>query len=176
MVIEIQTKISVAEQYGKGVPNIVLEDAKFWGRPNFSGEMNQFKDARPSFTVLIPNENADQLRAMGYNVKTTIPRTADEESLSHLKVMVDFRFDKEHPGDVSHERGPSITVIMGEQREKLTSLTAPILDRSRIESMDMEIRGWEYNAEENPGQLSARLVMLVANMRPSILEQKYGRL
>jgi len=168
MAIEINTKVSVGETYGKKVGNITLEDAKFFGRPNFSGVEDRFKDDRRKFTVLIPNEVADQLREMGWNVKTNIPTQEelkefpDREPLSHLKVMVDD--------------GSIVQIRMGEEVETLTVGNFGVIDRSRIETMDMEIRAWEYDPEERPGNYSARLVALVANIRPNILEQKYGRL
>jgi len=168
MAIEINTKVSVGETYGKKVGNITLEDAKFFGRPNFSGVEDRFKDDRRKFTVLIPNEVADQLREMGWNVKTNIPTAEelkefpDREPLSHLKVMVDD--------------GSIIQIRMGENVEQLTVGNFGVIDRSRIDTMDMEIRAWEYDPEERPGQYSARLVALVANIRPNILEQKYGLL
>lgn len=170
--MEINTKISVGEIYGRnGIANLTLEDARFFGRPNFSGEEDRFKDSRRKFTVLIPNDVADQLRELGWNVKTTIPTPEEvaegREPISHLKVMVDDNAD--------------IFIIAGEDREKLTPPTFGLLDRSRIEALDMEIRGWNYNAEDvvNQGvkpEYSARLVMLVANIRPNILGAKYGRL
>jgi hypothetical protein len=168
MAIEINTKVSVGETYGKKVGNITLEDAKFFGRPNFSGVEDRFKDDRRKFTVLIPNEVADQLREMGWNVKTNIPTPEekkefpDREPLSHLKVMVDD--------------GSIVQIRMGEDVETLTVGNFGVIDRSRIETMDMEIRAWEYDPDERPGNYSARLVALVANIRPNILEQKYGRL
>ena len=168
MVIEINTKVSVGETYGKKVGNITLEDAKFFGRPNFSGVEDRFKDDRRKFTVLIPNEVADQLREMGWNVKTSIPTQEelrefpDREPISHLKVMVDD--------------GSIVQIRMGENVEQLTVGNFGVIDRSRIDTMDMEIRAWEYDPEERPGQYSARLVALVANIRPNILEQKYGLL
>lgn len=168
MAIEINTKVSVGDTYGKKVGNITLEDAKFFGRPNFSGVEDRFKDSRRKFTVLIPNDVADQLREMGWNVKTNIPTQEelrefpDREPLSHLKVMVDD--------------GSIVQVRMGEDVETLTVGNFSVIDRSRIETMDMEIRAWEYDPEERPGNYSARLVALVANIRPNILEQKYGRL
>lgn len=168
MAIEINTKVSVGETYGKKVGNITLEDAKFFGRPNFSGVEDRFKDDRRKFTVLIPNDVADQLREMGWNVKTNIPTPEelkefpDREPLSHLKVMVDD--------------GSIVTIKMGETMETLSVGNFSVIDRSRIETMDMEIRAWEYDPDERPGNYSARLVALVANIRPNILEQKYGRL
>lgn len=166
MAIEINTKVSVGETYGKKVGNITLEDAKFFGRPNFSGVEDRFKDDRRKFTVLIPNDVADQLRQMGWNVKTSIPTPEEQaqgrETLSHLKVMV---------GDSA-----IIYIRMDEKMEQLQPATFGVLDRSRIQTMDMEIRAWEYDPEERPGQYSARLVSLVATLTPNILEQKYGRL
>ncbi len=168
MAIEINTKISVGETHGKKVGNLILEDAKFWGRPNFSGELDRFKDDRRKFTVLIPNELAEQLRMAGWNVKTTVPTEPEQEELSHLKVIVDL---SDEPG-----KGAALWVLQGDDREQLSVATAGILDRSRLENLDMEIRAWEYDPEEQPGKYSARLVMLVATLTPSILDQKYGRL
>lgn len=166
MAIEINTKVSVGDAYGKKLGNLTLEDAKFFGRPNFSGIEDQFKDSRRKFTVLIPNEIADQLRLAGWNVKTSVPTDAEKaegrEEISHLKVMVDDNAD--------------IFILMGEEKEHLTVGTFGVIDRSRIEMMDMEIRAWEYDPQDKPGMYSARLLMLVANLRPNVLEQKYGRL
>jgi hypothetical protein len=165
MAIEINTKVSVGETFGKQkLGNLTLEDAKFFGRPNFSGEEDQFKDARRKFTVLIPNEIADQLREMGWNVKTNIPTQEEvaqgREQISHLKVMVD--------------RTADVWVFMGEEKEKLNELTMGVLDKSRVERLDMEIRAWEYDPEDKPGEFSARLVTLIAVIRPNILSAKYG--
>jgi hypothetical protein len=168
MAIEINTKVSVGDTYNKKVGNITLEDAKFFGRPNFSGVEDRFKDDRRKFTVLIPNDVADQLREMGWNVKTSIPTPEelaefpDREPLSHLKVMVDDN--------------SVVQIRMGDDVETLSIPSFGVIDRSRIETMDMEIRAWEYDPDERPGNYSARLVALVANIRPNILEQKYGRL
>ena len=184
MVIEINTKVSIGEQYGNNPPNIVLEDAKFYGRPNFIGEMDRFNDDRRKFTVLIPNDIADQLRAFGYNVKTDIPSKQDMEEkgyeeISHLKVFLNFTIPMDKRGradELDYETGPDVFIRQNDEVEKLNSRTVGILDRSRFETMDMEIRAWEYNKEEHPGQYSARLVQFVGTMRPSILDAKYGRL
>lgn len=169
----INTKITVGEMYGRSkIANITLEDARFWGRPNFSGEMDQFKDDRRKFSVLIPNDMADNLRELGWNVKTRLPTPEEmengREEVSGLKVMVDFRTHG------NEEVGPDIWLIMGESREKLTSKTVGLLDRSRLITLDMEIRGWEYDPEDKPGEFSARLIQLVAVIEPNLLQTKYG--
>lgn len=185
--MEINTKVTVGESYGRGLGNLILEDARFFGRPNFSGEMNQFKEDKRQFTVLIPNDVADTLRELGWNVKTTIPRTEEEEPLSHLKVMVDLMKVKDYNALPEHEKaealskGPDIRILQGDQQERLGLLTAGVLDRSRLETIDMEIRAWMYNGAEvaqglEEPKYSARLVALVATLRPSLLDSKYGRL
>lgn len=166
MPIEIKTKVSVGPTGRNKLGNITLEDAKFFGRPNFSGEMDRFKDDRRKFTVLIPNDVADQLREMGWNVKTNIPTAEelaefpDREPLSHLKVMVDDN--------------SAIQIRAGESIENLQPGAFGVIDRSRIQEMDMEIRAWEYDPDERPGQYSARLVALVALIELNALERKYG--
>lgn len=179
---DINTKVSLGPNYGRGLPNLTLEDAKFFGRPNFIGAMDDFGDDRRKFTVLIPNDIADQLRELGYNVKTTLPKPAyleqnpDAEERSHLKVFLNFGYAKGHEGDDNYETGPKIYIKQGDVVEKLTSKTVGVMDRLTIDELDMEIRAWEFNPKEKPGQYSARLVELVAVVRPSILGNKYGRL
>lgn len=172
----LNTKISVAEPYGKGkLGNLTFEDAKFWGAPNFSGdpERDKFKDPRRKFTIQVPNELADQLRALGWNVKTTQPTPEEvaqgREPISSLKVMVG--------------KNPDIFVIRGEDSQKLRveagaegPSTVGMLDRARIDKMDLEIRAWEYDPDEKPGDYSARLVQLVAVITPNILGDKYAHL
>lgn len=183
MAIEVNTKVSMGETYGKKIGNLILEDAKFFGRPNFSGELDRFNDDRRKFTVLLPNDLADQLRGMGWNVKTEHPTPEEVEQgreiLSHMKVFLNFKIPEDkrgRPDEMDYEVGPDVHVIQGEDVERLNSRTVGILDRSRFELLDMEIRAWEYNPEEHPGQYSARLVKLVATLTPNVLDDKYGRL
>jgi len=176
----LNTKVTIGTPFGTNkLGNITLEDARFWGRPNFAGEMDQFKDDRRKFSVLIPNEIADDLRALGWNVKTTIPTPEEiangKEPTSGLKVMINYTASERG------ETGPDIWLIMGDEREKLNSKTVGLLDRSRVLTMDMEIRGWNYNQEEvekglEEPKYSARLVQLVAVIEPNIFQRKYGAL
>lgn len=171
--MDINTIVSVADHPPgrKGIPNITLQDCRFFGRPNFRGIENQFKDARQTFTVVIPNEVADQLRVIGYNVKTTIPTDEQKadglEDISHLKVMVD-----------------STGVVKMGMEGQIPSIITPenyaIVDMTRFQNWDCEIRGWAYNEEDfrkgvdKELKYSARLVQFVGIMRPNILDQKYG--
>lgn len=167
MPLEINTIVSVGPTYGKKIGNLILQDAKFFGRPNFAGEKNTFNETKRQFTVCIPNDLADQLRSVGWNVKTSIP-TAEEEAqgrtvISHLKVAAD-------------EASSEVLLKNGDNLEHLEPGQWGVVDRTRFEDMGMEIRAWEYNPDEFPSQYSARLVQFVGVMRPNLLEERYGRL
>lgn len=164
---DLNTTVSVGNSSRHGqLGNLTLQDAKFFGRPNFSGEMDRFKDDRKKFTVRIPNETADELRALGWNVRTILPETEEQETISCLKVMVD-------PGSCD------VYLIMGDKNEKLEPNNLGIVDRTRFDVIDMEIRAWMYNEEEvRAGQeqpmYSARLVKLIGVIQASPLNEKYG--
>ena len=173
----ITTTVSVAQMPAgrKGIPNITLQGARFFGRPNFSGVEDRFKDTRRKFTVLIPNEVADELRNMGYNVKTDIPTQEelkefpDRTTVSHLKVMVDDTSD--------------IYIRLGAegQPERIPVPNFGLVDKTRFEEWDCEIRAWNYNEDEvragtEQPKYSARLVTLVGTITPNVLTQKYGAL
>lgn len=171
--MEINTIVSVAHHPpgSKGIPNITLQDCRFFGKPNFAGVENQFKDARRMFTVVIPNDTADQLRVIGYNVKTTLPTEEQKaegmEPISHLKVMVD-------EGNTMVAMGPA-----GSTPSIISHENFGIVDMTRFENWDCEIRAWNYNSDEvragtEEPKYSARCVQFIGTMRPNILAEKYG--
>jgi hypothetical protein len=194
------TVITIGELFGqKKVANITIENARFWGRPNFSGDLDRFKDSSRKFTVLIPNELADDLRNLGWPVKSSLKTqtgtnqdgtpiwqwdkidsisvltglSPDQEVVSSLKVKVDMSPEKDIAGKGSKVW---ITTAKGVPPEQLTSRTAGLLDRSRIIELDMELRAWEYDPEEEPGKYSARLVEVVGVVQLNRIHEKYGRL
>lgn len=170
-----QMVVTIGESLGGRPPNVTVENTKFYGRPNFNGDMNQFKDDTRQMTIKLPDEAVEPLRALGYNVKTKVLEPEEiaegKEAPNFLKVTVDVKNE-----GMPSERVPDIWVFLGENREKLTSKTMGIIDRSRFTNVDIEFRGWEYRPDEEPGKLSARLVQFVGVMEPNILGQKYGGL
>lgn len=178
-----ETILTIGEGRGGRAPNFTLENCQFFGKPNFGGVMDQFKDDRRKFNVVIPEAGMEPLRALGYNVKQTVPKPEDiemgREPITFLKVLLNFKIpdDKKGlPNEIDFETGPDIYIMQGEDVEKINSLTVAVLDRTRFDNIDMEIRGWEYDKDENPGVLSARLVQFVGVMRPNMLAGKYGNL
>jgi len=143
--------------------------------PTSRVSMNQFKDDRRMFTVAIPNDVADQLRQLGYNVKTTLPTDEQKadgmEEISHLKVMVD--------DNSMVAMGPA-----GSTPSIISTANFGIVDMTRYEEWDCELRAWNYNKDDvdegaREGRVveplySARLVQFIGTMRPNILAEKYG--
>jgi hypothetical protein len=175
----LDTLVTYHQGYGNKPGNITLEGCRFYGRPNFQGELRDhgsWQEDKRNFTVLIPNEEADRMRDLRWPVKTNVP-TDDEkaqgrEPLSYLKSSVFFSVDKNPHQPLEEQRYPDIWVIQGDDREKLTFRTVGLMDTARFDMIDMELRLWEYK----PDQWSATLVTLVAVMRTSRLSEKYGRL
>lgn len=186
----ITTNLTIHEKYGKQlVPNITLEEAKFWGRPNFSGEEDRFKDSRRKFNVLVTNEQAELLREIGYPAKTLLPtperlaENPDEEPLSFIKVMIDNVVLSEPNADGLRElvSGPNIKVLRAAEHERLDNATMGILDRARINRLDLELRAWNYNDDEvkqgiEEPKFSARLVTCIAVLQVSPLADRYGNI
>lgn len=162
------TKITQHAPYGNElVGHVTIEGVHYFGRPNFSKTKNNFGDEKREFTVRIPENCVSEMRELGWNVKETMPKDAegnpdpDADTIFHLNVAVDMHLAE-------------ILLKSGDQREYLNENTVPLLDRGSFESIDIEIRGWEYNPKVAPGKLSARLVKLVAVRRPSLLGDKHG--
>lgn len=196
------TVIHIGELYGqKKVANLTIENARFWGRPNFNGDLDQFKNTNRKFTVIIPNDVADDVRTLGWNVKhklktlvghdeknspiyqwDNLPSVAsvaaagglsdDQELISSMRVMVDMSPEKDIQG-----KGSKVWMSLGSgPAEQLNSRTAGAIDRSRIVKFDCEIRAWEYDPEDEPGKYSARLVECVAVVELNRIQQIHGRL
>lgn len=188
------TTIIIGELFGqKKVANITLQNARFWGRPNFNGDLDRFRDSSRKFTLIIPNELADDLRNLGWNIKTaykqqvgdrtewiTVPSMGalpkldpDQEVVSSLKVKVDMSPEKDAAG-----KGSKVWISTGPgvPPQQLNSRTAGIIDRSRVHRIDCELRAWEYDPEEEPGKYSARLVEIIAVVQLNPIAERLNTL
>ena len=117
-----------------------IEDARIIYR-NFGGEASKYnREGDRNFAVIIPNqENCDQLTAEGWNVKIKPPRDEDDTPFMFLPVKVKF-----------NNRGPNIYVQSAGNVKRLTEETVGMLDEIDIQSVDMDLRpyDWEVNGKE----------------------------
>ena len=117
-----------------------IEDARIIYR-NFGGEASKYnREGDRNFAVIIPNQDiCDQLTAEGWNVKIKPPRDEDDTPFMFLPVKVKF-----------NNRGPNIYVQSAGNVKRLTEETVGMLDEIDIQSVDMDLRpyDWEVNGKE----------------------------
>ena len=117
-----------------------IEDARIIDR-NFGGEASKYnREGDRNFAVIIPNQEiCDQLTAEGWNVKIKPPRDEDDTPFMFLPVKVKF-----------NNRGPNIYVQSAGNVKRLTEETVGMLDEIDIQSVDMDLRpyDWEVNGKE----------------------------
>lgn len=117
-----------------------IEDARIIYR-NFGGEASKYnREGDRNFAVIIPNQEiCDQLTAEGWNVKIKPPRDEDDTPFMFLSVKVKF-----------NNRGPNIYVQSAGNVKRLTEETVGMLDEIDIQSVDMDLRpyDWEVNGKE----------------------------
>ena len=117
-----------------------IEDARMIYR-NFGGEASKYnREGDRNFAVIIPNQEiCDQLTAEGWNVKIKPPRDEDDTPFMFLPVKVKF-----------NNRGPNIYVQSAGNVKRLTEETVGMLDEIDIQSVDMDLRpyDWEVNGKE----------------------------
>lgn len=116
-----------------------IEDARIIYR-NFAGIGSKYnRDGDRNFAVIIPNQEiADELIADGWAVKIKPPRDEDESPFMYLPVKVKF-----------NNRGPAAYVKSGNSVQRLNKDTIGMLDEIDIQSVDMDLRAydWEINGK-----------------------------
>lgn len=119
-----------------------IEDARIIYR-NFSGLGSKYnREGDRNFAVIIPNEEIkDQLVEQGWNVKIKPPRDEDESPFMYLPVKVKF-----------NSRGPGVYVVSGSSVKKLSEETIDMLDEIDISSVDMDLRGYDWEVNGKTGK------------------------
>lgn len=141
------------------VGNITVENARIIFR-NFAGKESKFNaKGKRNFCLVIDNEEAEQLKEEGWNIKYLKPRDPDEEPQAYVQVSVEY-------GNFP----PNIWLIAGNKKTKLDEETVASLDYAEIENIDLIIRPytWEVNGK---GGIKA----YVKNMYVTIVENEFEK-
>lgn len=119
-----------------------IEDARIIYR-NFSGVGSKYnREGDRNFAVIIPNQEiCDQLIEEGWNVKIKPPRDDDESPFMYLPVKIKF-----------NNRGPGVYLVSGKNVQKLSEETIDILDEIDISSVDMDLRGYDWEVNGKTGR------------------------
>ena len=112
---------------------------------SFERGILQIEDARiiyRNFAVIIPNkEIADELIADGWAVKIKQPRDEDDSPFMYLPVKVKF-----------NNRGPAAYVKSGNSVQRLNQDTIGMLDEIDIQSVDMDLRAYDWEVNGKTGR------------------------
>ena len=116
-----------------------IEDARIIYR-NFAGIGSKYnREGDRNFAVIIPNQEiADKLIEDGWAVKIKPPREEDDSPFMYLPVKIKF-----------NNRGPAAYVKSGNSVQRLNEDTIGMLDEIYIQSVDMDLRpyDWEVNGK-----------------------------
>ena len=119
-----------------------IEDARIIYR-NFAGIGSKYnRDGDRNFAVIIPNQEiADELIADGWAVKIKPPRDEDDSPFMYLPVKVKF-----------NGRGPAAYVKSGNSVQRLNEDTIGMLDEIDIQSVDMDLRAYDWEVNGKTGR------------------------
>lgn len=147
---------------------IMIEDATLIFK-NFSGREGPFnQEGDKDFGVLLEPDDAEHLAKLGWNVKYLKVREEGEEPQAWLPVGLKYR--ARMGGTVR----PPITVLIGSKgRTTLDEDTVEIIDQVDIETVDVEIRPYQYDFNGRQG-VKAYLQAIFVKVRESYLQLKYA--
>ena len=119
-----------------------IEDARIIYR-NFAGIGSKYnREGDRNFAVIIPNQEiADELIADGWAVKIKPPRDEDDSPLMYFPVTVKF-----------NNRGPAAYVKSGNSVQRLNQDTIGMLDEIDIQSVDMDLRAYDWEVNGKTGR------------------------
>ena len=119
----------------KGI--LQIDDARIIFK-NFEGRGDKFnREGDRNFSLLIEDENtANALIKEGWNVKIKPGREEGDDPFMRLPVKVKFT-----------DYGPNVYLVTGNRRNELDEESIGCLDNIEIESVDMDLRpyDWEVN-------------------------------
>ena len=116
-----------------------IDDAKIIFK-NFEGRGDKFnRDGDRNFSLLIEDPNtADALKREGWNVKI---KENDDDVFMRLPVKVKFT-----------DYGPKVYLVSGARRIELDEESIGMLDQIEIESVDMDIRPYDWEVNGRTGR------------------------
>lgn len=107
---------------------------------NFAGRADKYnREGDRNFSIIIDDQDiADALIEQGWNVKIKPARDEDDIPFMFLPVKIKFT-----------DRGPNIYLITGTRKNELDEESIACLDDIDIESVDLDIRpyDWEVNGK-----------------------------
>lgn len=146
----------------------LIENAQLLFR-NFNGvvsPMNQRGDRE--FSVILPDELADQLTADGWNVRKLKDREGDDGEVIEGPRILGIKC-----GYAEGTRPPQVVMITSRGRTFLTENEIGLLDDADILVADLSFRAHHYDINGRKG-IKAYLKALYVTIQEDYLMEKYG--
>jgi hypothetical protein len=139
-----------------------IENVKI-GFRNFAGKQTQYNDAgKKNFCVFLDEENADQLKSDGWNVRWLEPRNPDDDRQAYLPIAVSFDY---YP--------PEIWVITSRGKTQLKEDEIKLLDWAEIAIADITIRPYNWTRPDGKSGIKAYVKSLYVTIVEDELSEKY---
>lgn len=147
----------------KGI--LQIDDARIIFK-NFEGRGDKFnREGDRNFSLLIEDPNtADALIKEGWNVKIKPGRDEDEGDFMRLPVKVKFT-----------DYGPNVYLVSGGRRVELDEESIACLDNIDIESVDMDLRPYDWDVNGRTGR-TAYLQSMQVVQRVDRFAERYARM
>lgn len=147
----------------KGI--LQIDDARIIFK-NFEGRGDKFnREGDRNFSLLIEDPNtANALIKEGWNVKIKPGRDEDEGDFMRLPVKVKFT-----------DYGPNVYLVSGDRRVELDEESIACLDNIDIESVDMDLRPYDWDVNGRTGR-TAYLQSMQVIQRVDRFAERYARM
>lgn len=142
---------------------IILEDRKIIFR-NFAGEESQYNRAgKRTFCIVLRDEDeAEELRSQGWNVKMRPGREEYDEPLFYLQANVGFN---NYP--------PTIYMVGDRGKVKLNEDTVDMLDGVDIDKVDVQLRPYNWTVRGESG-VTAYVKSMYVVLQRDVFANKYA--
>lgn len=134
---------------------------------NFAGAPTRFNAAggKRTFSILLNETEAQELKSMGFNVKALKQRDPDDDPAFHLPVEVSYRV-----------KPPRIVFIsnQGRKRTVIDEDTVGLIDYTEIEKIDLTINPYQWEMENARG-VKAYLRTMYVTIREDELDIEYAQ-
>lgn len=129
---------------------------------NFMGKGDDYnREGARNFGVVLSKEQAEELSAIGWNVKQRPPREENEDPLYYLKMNLQFQ---------TRGTPPRVVMVGSKSKTPLSEATIDTLDHMVVKTVDVRFRAYEYS----PGKFSAYVVTLFAVIEEDDIEMRYA--